>query len=246
MVLIENCENVSVEGISIRYGNSWTNTIINCRDVNYKNIKVISFGPGGDGINPLGTQRMTISECFLRCTDDCIAIKSPKYDHIVEDILVENNTMLGFSYSDGITIGFETNGQYIKNVIVRNCDILLSRGGSMVEGGHSGFSIICDGPAVISDILFEDIRVEKSENKLFELHISYGGHYGIDPPGHIQNVKLRNIPWAHEGPITIKGFDNTHIVKDVIFENCYVNGKLLESTNSELFEINEFVENIGF
>src|SRR5690606_17759083 len=112
-----------------------------------------------DGINPAGSQNVRITNCFLRCTDDCIAIKAPDYNHPVKDVFVANNIMIGFAYADGVTIGFETNAESISNVLVRNCDILLARGGSRVDG-HSGFSIICDGPAVISNILFEDIRVE--------------------------------------------------------------------------------------
>ena len=166
MVVPENSDGVEFSGIIIRNGKSWTNTIINCTRVRYDHVKVLSFGPGGDGINPLGSRHVVINDCFLRCTDDCIAIKSPDSTKVVQDVTVTNNTMIGFAYSDGITIGFETNGPQISNVNVRNCDILMARGGSRV-GGHSAFSIICDGPAVITHIFYEDYRVEKPVPKLF-------------------------------------------------------------------------------
>jgi polygalacturonase len=218
---------------------------VNCTNVRYENVKVISFGPGGDGINPLGSRHVVINDCFLRCTDDCIAIKSPDSTRIVEDILVTNNTMIGYAFSDGITIGFETNGPHIRNVNVRNCDILMARGGSRVDG-HSAFSIICDGPALITDIFYEDIRVEEPVLKLFELNITDGTKYGIDPPGHIRNIHLKNISWASERPIILNGFDREHRVENILFENCTIEGKPLTGTENPVFRINEFVGDIRF
>ncbi len=243
MVRIEDSKNILFEGITVRNGVSWTNTLINCRDVEYDFVKVMGFGPSSDGINPAGSQRVRITNCFIRCTDDCIAIKAPDYEHPVKDIYVANNIMLGFAYADGITIGFETNAEYVRNVEVHNCDILLARGGSRVDG-HSGFSIICDGPAVISHILFDNIRVEKSEIKLFELHITDGTLYGDDLPGHIRDVTVKNVEWFHEGPIVIWGLDENHRVKNVIFKDCTVAGQSLKELQEKLFRVNKFTENI--
>ncbi len=244
MVQIEDSRNILFEGVTVRNGQGWTNTLINCRDVEYNYVKVLGFGPSSDGINPTGSQRVRITNCFLRNTDDCVAIKALNYDQPVKDIYVANNIMIGFAYADGVTIGFETNAESVSNVIVRDCDILLARGGSRVDG-HSGFSIICDGPAVIHNILYENIRVEKSELKLFELNITDGTLYGVDPPGHIRDIILRNVEWFHEGPVIIHGFSENNLVQNVAFENCIVAGKPLKSIKSEYFNINEFTKNIN-
>ncbi len=243
MVKIENSSNVRFEGVTIRNGRGWTNTLVNCRNIEYSNIKVLGFGPSSDGINPAGSQQVRIKDCFMRCTDDCVAIKAPKTQNPVQDVLVTNCIMIGFAYADGVTIGYETNAAFIKNVTIRNCDILLARGGSRVEG-HSGFSIICDGPAEISNILFENIRVEKSEIKLFELNITDGTLYGDDKPGHIRDVTIKNVDWFHEGPIVIHGFSQNNRVQNVIFENCTVAGLPFKKLENKIFSINEFTDNI--
>ncbi len=243
MVLVENCKDVLFEGVMIRNGDGWTNTLVNCDGLRYDHVKVLSFGPGGDGIDPLGSRGVVISNCFLRCTDDCIAIKALSPDHRVDDVLVINNTMLGFAFSDGVTIGFETNAVSVSNITVRNCDVILARGGSRVEG-HSGFSIICDGPAVISNVLFDSIRVEKSELKLFELQITDGTKYGVGPPGHINNITLRNISWAHSGPIILKGWDETHRVQRVTFDKCSIAGRPLRDRNNAAMHIGQFVDDV--
>lgn len=243
MVEIENSQNITFEGVTIRNGRGWTNTLINCRKVEYNFVKVLGFGPSSDGVNPAGSQNVRITNCFLRCTDDCVAIKAPDYAHPVRNVYIANNIMIGFAYADGVTIGFETNAEEVTNVKVVDCDILTARGGSRVDG-HSGFSIICDGPAVVHDIIFENIRVEQAEIKLFELNITNGTLYGDDPPGHIRNVIIRNVEWFHEAPIVLFGFNEEHLVKDVIFENCRVGGKPLKSVSNDLFLTNNFTKNI--
>jgi hypothetical protein len=243
MVKIENSSNIVFEGVTIRNGQGWTNTLTNSRDVEYRYVKVLGFGPSSDGINPVGSQRVLITDSFMRCTDDCVAIKAPDPEHPAKDIYVTNNIMIGFAYADGVTIGFETNAESVTNVVVRDCDILLARGGNRV-GGHSGFSIIGDGPAVISNILFENIRVEHSELKLFELHVTDGTKYGTGPAGHIRDVIIRNVEWFHEGPIIIHGHDENHRVQNVVFENCTVAGEPLDQAKERVLQINEFTDRI--
>jgi polygalacturonase len=243
MVLVDNSSDVRFEGITLRHSRSWTVTVTRCENVLFRDVKVFGFGNSSDGINPLGSSRVAIERCFLRCTDDCIAVKAPQPDMVVDDLRVERNTMMGFAFTDGFTIGFETNGPSIRNVVVRDCDILMARGGSRVDG-HSGFSIVCDGPAVISDILFEDIRVERAEIKLFELIITDGTKYQVDPPGHIRNVRVRNVSWAHEGPISLQGFSAENQIEGVTFENCRVAGQPLAAVRDRVLRIGPFVEGV--
>ncbi len=244
LVLMENAANIQVDGVILRNGRSWQNTLVNCSDIRYQNVKVISFGNSGDGINPVGSSHVTIDQCFLRCTDDCIAIKTPEADQVVDGITITNNTLIGYAFADGITIGFETNGPFIKNVQVENCDILIARGGSRVDG-HSAFSIICDGPALISDIYYKNIRVEKDIEKLFELNITDGSLYDNNPQGHIKGIYLENISWNVTGPIILAGYDTNHLVKDVFFKNCTIAGQVLQSMDNPVFRINRFVKNVS-
>ena len=243
MVLVENCADVVFDGVMIRNGAGWTNTLVNCDRITYNNVKVLSFGPACDGIDPLGSRDVTITDCFLRCTDDCIAIKAPAAEHNVNNVRVSGCTMIGFAFSDGITIGFETNAASISNVTVRNCDVILARGGSRVEG-HSGFSIVCDGPAVINHVLYDNIRVERAELKLFELNITDGTKYGTGSPGHIKDITLKNISWAHTGPIVLKGLDENHRVERVTFENCTVAGQPLEDVKGTVIRSLGFVDDV--
>lgn len=243
LVSLNRASDVRFEGVILRNGRSWQNTLTECDNITYENVKVISFGNSGDGINPVGSRDVTIRNCFLRCTDDCIAIKAPGKTQTVERVRVLDNTLIGYAFGDGVTIGFETNGPYIRDVLVKNCDILIARGGNRVDG-HSAFSIICDGPSWITNVRYEDIRVEAEVLKLFELQVTDGTKYQADPPGHIRDVYLKNIRWAADRPIILKGFDAEHLVEGVTFDSCFVAGKPLRSRADASFQVSDFVQGL--
>jgi len=248
-IRISGTTNLHVSDIFIKNNRGWTNTLTNCRNSSYRNVKVFSFEGiyGLDGINPVSSKNFTIDNCFLRCRDDCVAIKSMNYNLSVDSVYVINSVMVGWSCSDGVTLGFELNGGPVQNIVVKNCDILYARGGGRTKG-HSAFSIVCDGPATVENILFEDIRVEEQiEFKNLELIVTHGTYYGNDPPGHIRNIKMKNVSWENATkPFIVSGFSAENRVENITFEKCTVGGKALRNLSDADFRINEFTENIVF
>lgn len=253
-LLIGNSEGIEVEGVFMRNTRSWTNTLINCRRSVYRNVKVFTYNGvwGLDGINPVSCKNFIIDDCFIRTKDDCIAVKSMEKfgQYAAEDldtdtISVSNSLLVGWSHADGFTMGFEMHGGIMRNIEVKNCDILMASGQGRT-GGHSGFSIVCDGPAAVSAIRFEDIRAEDEiEYKNFELIATEGRRYGTKGPGSIKGVYLKNIKWANPAkPFVIAGVPNS-VVEDITFDNCYLGGKLLTSMKDADFQT-EFAKDIKF
>jgi hypothetical protein len=243
------CSNFNVSGIFIRNTKGWTNTLTDCHNSGYRNVKVFSYEAiySVDGINPVSCTNFTIDDCFMRCRDDCVAIKSGDYKLRVDSIYVSNCVMVGWACSDGITIGYELNGGPVENIFVKNCDILYARGDGRTKG-HSAFSIVCDGPAIVQNIYFEDIRVENQvEFKNLELIVTDGSLYGTDPPGQIRGVYMKNIQWENKTkPFIINGYSPDNLVEEIIFEKCSVGGKTLTSSDDADIRSNRFVRNIRF
>ena len=248
-IRVDGTSNLQVEGIFIRNTKGWTNTLTNCTHSSYRNVKVFGYEAiySVDGINPVSCRDFTIDDCFIRCRDDCVAIKSMNYDLRVDSIFVTNNVMVGWKCSDGVTIGFELNGGPVRNILVKNCDILYARSGGGT-GGHSGFSIVSDGPAWVENIHYEDIRVEENiEFKNLEFIVTNGKIYGDDQPGHIRGVYLKNIQWENTAKsFIISGFSKDNMVEDIIFDNCSVGGKILTGTGDANFQVNSFARDIIF
>ena len=248
-VKISGTSNLNVSGIFIRNTEGWTNTLTDCHKSSYRNVKVFSYEAiySVDGIDPVSCTNFTIDDCFMRCRDDCVAIKSGNLKLRADSVFVTNCVMVGWACSDGVTIGFELNGGPVENIFVKNCDILYARGGGRTDG-HSAFSIVCDGPAWVKNIHYEDIRVEKQvEFKNLEFIVTDGTLYGIDPPGHIKGIYLKNVKWDNPGkPLIISGFSSNNLVEDITFENCKAGGKILTSINDAGFRVNSFTSNIKF
>jgi hypothetical protein len=240
MVRLEGASHVLVEGILMRCGKNWQNTLQDCDDITYRNVKILSFVPYGDGIDPVCSRNIRIEDCFFRCSDDCIAVKAMRGGPAVTGITVQDCVMAGYNFSDGFTIGYETHTESITGITVKNCDILYARGATKA-GEHSAFSIICDGPATVRDVTFEDIRIEENVTRLFELNVTDGAFYTKAPPGRIRNVRLKNIQWERACPIMLTGHNAEHLVEDVVFEGCQVAGKPLSSAQ---IQANEFVKGI--
>ncbi len=252
-VRVASSDNLHVDGIQIRNTNGWANTLTNCTNSGYNNVKVFSYKGvwGLDGINPVSCKKFDITDCFLRTRDDCIAIKSNgrrdrnDYDLSTRDITVSKCIMVGWDHADGVTLGFELNGGVVENVLVKDCDILRARGNGR-SGGHSAFSIVCDGPSNVSNITFDDIRVEGDiEYKNLEIILTEGERYGNGKHGTINGVNIKNVTWENPTkPFTIVGLP-VQAVENITFTNCYVGGKLMTGFDDAQFQV-EFANGIVF
>jgi hypothetical protein len=246
---ITGSSNFNVDGIFIRNTKEWTNTLTDCHKSSYRNVKVFSYEAiySVDGINPVSCTNFTIDDCFMRCRDDCIAIKSGDINLRVDSVFVSNCVMVGWACSDGITIGFELNGGPVENIFVKNCDILYARGDGRTQG-HSAFSIVCDGPAMVQNIFFEDIRVENQvEFKNLEFIVTDGTLYGTDPPGHIKGVYLKNIKWENNvRPFIINGYSPDNMIENIVFEKCSAGGKIITGIDDADIRTNRFVKDLRF
>lgn len=246
---ITNSSNFNVNGVFIRNSKGWTNTLTDCHNCSYRNVKVFSYEAiySVDGINPVSCTNVTIDDCFMRCRDDCVAIKSGDPKLKTDSIWVSNCVMVGWACSDGVTIGYELNGGPVENIYVKNCDILYARGDGRTKG-HSALSIVCDGPAMVQNIFFEDIRVEEQvEFKNLELIVTDGTLYGSDPPGHIRNVHFKNVQWENKTkPFIIIGYSPENMVEDISFDHCSAGGQVLVSADDADLRTNRFTGNIKF
>ena len=242
----DNCSDISISGILIRSSKGgWMVVPSNSSDIRIKDVKILGFGANNDGIDLVSDSDVRIDRCFIRSTDDCIALKTGK-SRGSSDICISDCTFYGFASSDGVIVGYEARSP-IDSVFVRNCDVLACRGTSPT-GGKSPFSIICDGPGPISNIFFENCRIsEDVEFKNLEISVTNGQQYVFMEPGKVDNVVFRNVHWAQgDVPFMIWGHDAEHRVTNVTFENCTMGGKPLKSHKDATVLVNRYTDMINF
>lgn len=120
------CQNITIENITIKDSPFWTVNPVGCEDINIRGIRVFNpeKGPNTDGINPSSCKNVRISDCYISVGDDCITIKSGKdkegrtYGRPCENIAITNCVME--AGHGGVVIGSEMSGG-IKNVVISNC-----------------------------------------------------------------------------------------------------------------------------
>ncbi|CAN5192807.1 hypothetical protein BH11BAC6_BH11BAC6_02220 [soil metagenome] len=252
---LNNCEDISIEDITLHNSTSWQVVPVQCSNVHINNIKVVSDQPSDDGIDVVHCKNVLIENSFFRTKDDCVVIKSYLNDSTVkgtDSVLVRNCVFWNALWGNALEIGFELNSAEVKNITFRNNDIIHVESGAVI-------SIHNAGKAVVSNVLFDDIRIEDARQKLFDFAIfrSRYSNDGTDDEaerkrlylngawdgvlmvpadekayhanfrGKITNITLRNINIV-DGlfPFSIfYGFDSVHNVSNVKIENLTVHGK---------------------
>jgi len=256
-VQFEDSRNISIEGIVLEDSHMWEIVPIHCDGVAVDNVKIISDNGGDDGIDIVRSKNVTITNCFFRTKDDCIAVKST-WDYPgsegSEDITVSNCVFWNAAWGNGIEIGFELRSDYVRDIVFRDSDVIHVEDGAV-------FSIHNGDRSIVENITFENLYVEDARQKLFDVAI-FLSQYSLDRPGDpdTRARRYQNGPWdgvltvpdslmayhsRHRGQIRnvlfrnihvtdgifpfsiIHGFDEDHKVEKVTFENITVHGTRL-------------------
>ena len=264
-IFLNRCENALIEGVTIVNSSGWNIYLDGCTNVTVDNIKLIGMWRyNADGCDFCNCTNGVIRNSFLRTFDDSIVVKGFKLNNNlpVENILAEN-CVLWCDWGRNLEVGAETSAPYMKNITFRNCDI--------INGCHVMFDIQHGDKAKISDVYFEDIRIEYRAKTdcptlqmekdstyvnandshmpvLFEF-VAGTTMWSIDEKsGILDNVYVKNIFVTTEDgriPQDSKIFtrDGEKKINGVFFENVVVDGKV-QSLESLKVSIDSSTSNV--
>ena len=182
-VFLNNCENISLQGITVTNTPSWNLHPYFSKNLNFIDLKLISpkDAPNTDGCDPESCDGVNIIGTYFSVGDDCIAIKSGKiymgrkYKKPSENFVIRNCSM-NFGHG-AIVLGSEMSGG-IKNINVSRCLFNSTDRGLRIKTRRGrGKDAIIDG------ITFENIKMD---NVLTPLVMNM--FYFCDPDGHTEYV----------------------------------------------------------
>lgn len=171
-IQLEYCENIEIDGITIRDSLIYNIRPIACRELEIKNVKIIgSWRYNSDGIDMHNCENVHINNCFIRTFDDSLCVKgfdcyyegdvekavyeamhrNGKSYEVFKNVLVENCTIWN-DWGKCLEIGAETRAEEISGIVFKNCDIIHVQG-SVLDCGNVDY-------ADVHDITYENIRVE--------------------------------------------------------------------------------------
>jgi hypothetical protein len=138
---------------------------------------------------------------------------------------VKNCVFWNSIWGNAIEIGFELNSDEVKNILFENIDIIHVEDGATI-------SIHNAGKAHVNNVVFENIRVEDSRQKLFDLAI-FSSQYSPDGNRDPEYSRKYYLHGAWDGVQKIPaGKEEYHSkfrgsISEIIFKDIQVVGGLL-------------------
>ncbi len=228
-------KDILLEGVVLRDSSTWTIPIRRSENVTVRNVKLLGYRANSDGIDICNSREVTVEGCFIRTLDDLIVVKTDQRQGEAGRI-VAKDCVLWNEVAHALSIGAELR-ENVSDVLFTNCDMIHDKGREWTLRVYH-----CDS-ARISNVRFENLRIEESP-RLISLWINRAVWTRDSERGHIDGVVFKNIQ-ATADPLRVEllGFDETHAVENVLFENVLVNGKPLSPAD---VKTNAFVRGVMY
>jgi hypothetical protein len=258
MINFVHCNNILMQGITVRGSWLWTIVPQACDGVTISNVKICGSRVGNDdGIDPVNSSNVLIKDCFIRTDDDCIAIKGLGLAHDKADSAITiQNCRLWTDYANIFRIGFESKESSMEDIHVKDVDVLHFTGDRSIKEywNKCVFYIQPMDNLTMKDFTFEDIRIngegEQNLIKIMPMHYSWDGTVRQTPGGGIKNLLFKNIDVYGSTPgnlgcIYVSGADEAHDVKSIVFENVIRYGNITTRYSPDVY-IGNCAHNIHF
>jgi hypothetical protein len=234
-LLMVQGRDISVEGVILRDSSTWTIPIRRSERVTVKNVKLLGYRANSDGIDICNSRDVRVEGCFIRTLDDLIVVKTDRQAGESAHILA-TDCVLWNEVAHALSIGAELR-ENVDDVAFTNCDIIHDKGREWTLRVYH-----CDS-ARISNVRFGNLRIEESP-RLISLWINKASWSRDSERGHINGVVFKDIrAVANPLRVELQGYDETHAVEDVRFEDVVVNGKALSAAD---VKTNAFVQRVVY
>ncbi len=242
MISLNACADVEVRGIVIRDSPGWTVVPSRCERVTVADVKILNYRKNSDGINTVGSRKVVVEDCFVRNYDDSIVVKALEPDMPDPEDITVRRCVVWCDWGFALGMTYEARTPSIRGLRFADCDVIHAmacRGALGVKNGDR---------ATVSDVRFENIRVEDARVQLLELVIDKDMWSKDAERGRIRGVLFKDVSltggrFVHS---TLAGHDPDHAVEDVTFENLRIHGKLIASADEGKIRVNPHVKNVRF
>jgi hypothetical protein len=220
-VLFENCSQVKISDITLINSPNWNVDIRFCENVWIEGVSILSErkAPNTDGIDPVSSRNVFISNCYIDVGDDAICPKT-RGDRPLENLVVTNCILI----SDDSAIKFGTRSDsdmrnmVFSNIVIRNTEYgiaFYAKDGGIVENIRFENIHIETTLDMAADVtkpmgtypLFMDLETRSRNPKLGAIRNIYFSDITIDSPeGHclflgqpdskLENIHLNNIHYT--------------------------------------------------
>jgi polygalacturonase len=224
LLRIVRCEGVKIKNVSLYYAAAWTSHYFQCRNVEIKNVKILSRGVAhNDGIDMDGSQDVDIQDCDIESGDDALCFKTTSSKMACSNIKVRGMRLK--SNQGAIKMGTESMAPF-ENIKISDCYIYNTNNG--------GIKLLTVDGALLRNIEISDITMVEVKTPIL---LRLGSRLSVfrkdadvqQQTGKLDHVVLRNIKAKASDSAQLKPASGIlitgvpgHYITNVILENIHI------------------------
>lgn len=249
-IRISHGKNIRIEGIHLVNPPHYSVYVGGAENVWIEDITSFSCEGWSDGIDIMSSRNITVKDCFLRTSDDCVAVYGKRWDYSGDtcNILV-TGCSLWADVAHPTIIGthgdYEKEGNILEHIRFENLDILEHR---EHQADYLGCLAINAGDRnMVRDVSYENIRIEPFvHGKILDFQVKCNPDYNPVPGRQISHIRLKDIFYLGSGelPSRICGYDPDRMVTDISIENLYIRGRKAETLAGAGIEAGPYIKDI--
>lgn len=249
-IRISHGKNVRVEGIHLLNPPHYSVYVGGSDKVWIEDITTFSCEGWSDGVDMMSSRDVTVKDCFLRTSDDCIAIYGRRWDYNGDTRRIRvTGCSLWADVAHPTVIGthgdYEHEGNILEDICFENIDILEHR---EHQANYLGCLAINPGDKnTVRNVRYENIRIEPFvHGKILDFQIKCNPDYNPAPGRQITHIRLKNIrcEGTEAVPSCIRGYSEEFAVSDVRIENLYLHGQKAEGFAQAGIEVGPYAKDI--
>ena len=149
---LRNCRRIRIDGPTFRDSLLYNIAMWGCEDIDVRHVKIVGqWRFNTDGIDLHNCRRAYVSDCFARTFDDTFCFKAHEGYGNCEDGVFERCVAWN-DWGKAFEVGVECRAEHLRRLTFRDCDCIHAVG-TVLDVANVDYGRV-------SDILFEDIRVE--------------------------------------------------------------------------------------
>lgn len=242
--------NALVEGIILKQHIDYAIMGGGVDNVTIDNLKSFSSQEWADGIDMVASRHVKIRNCFLRTSDDCIAVYGSRGDYhggssdwdVADSVFWADKA---HAVMIGVHGAYWADGDVIENLRFHNLDVLEEVEFSTNFWG--ALAITCGDKNTVRNVEFDGIRVEHiREAGGYLIRLVFGHFEPSTTLGRqIENIRFKDITYNGPAGSFIGGGDGRPI-SGVTFENLVINGEKIKAAGQGRISIGKNVTGVTF
>ena len=231
LIELYECENILIDGITLKNSPFWTVHPVFSKNITIRGINVFGETVNDDGIDPDSCEDVLIESCDIKTHDDAISIKAGRDQDAWDrpgsrNIIIRNNKLR--SGVNAICVGSEMSGG-VENVFIND---------NLIKDGKHALNFKCnlDRGGEVKNIYIRKLAIDSCDEAMFIFRMDYHGYRGNNYPTVFSDFFVSEINCEHVNGTVFKIVGvPTAPIRRIFLENIHVKeaGAILEQRHTE-------------